>query len=128
MLAAFLLKILIPSLVLILLVPRLTRQGVAIREGNIMGGILVMLFVALSNCVVWSSAAFLTLGSILLVNILTFGLVGVLITAASLCLAERAMPDTLQVTSFSAALWAGLILNVAGFLANQAVGFVLHWY
>lgn len=128
MLGAFLLQVLLMSLVLILIVPRLTGQGVAIREGGILRGVLVMILIAVSNYIIWVLASIATLGSILLVNVLTFGLVGVLVTAVSLCVAERLMPDTLQVTSFSAALWAGLILNIAGFITNNAAGYLLHWF
>ena len=121
MLTAFVIRLVLMILVLLVVVPAATNYGVAVRQGGFFRGFLTLLIVSLLNSVLWIGLSVTTLGAALLANVLLFGLVGLLVNGASFYIAAGIMPDVLQVRNFGSACWAALIMTVASGLINTLV-------
>ncbi len=119
MLTTILLRLVLTILVLLVVVPPATGEGVAVRNGGFFRALLTLLVVGFLNTGLWVLVGLSTLGTALLANLLLFGMVGLLINGSAFCLAGWLMPGVLQVRSFGSACFASLIMTVAGLLINQ---------
>ena len=119
MLETFLVRLVLMVLVLLVVVPAATADGVAVRKAGFFRAVLSLFVVGLFNTGLWMLIGVSTLGVAVLANILLFGLVGLLINGASFYLASSLMPNVLQVRSFGSACWASLIMTVASMFIGQ---------
>ena len=121
MLETFLIRLVLMILVLLVVVPAATGNGVKVREGGFFAGLWTLITVALLNAGLWTLIGMFTLGTALVANVLLFGLVGLLINGAAFSLASKLMPGTLEVRSFGSACWASLIMTVSSMLIHHFV-------
>lgn len=119
MLETFLVRLVLMVLVLLVVVPAATADGVSVRKAGFFRAVLSLFVVGLLNTGLWMLIGLSTLGVAVLANILLFGLVGLLINGAAFYLASALMPGVLQVRSFGSACWASLIMTVASMLIGQ---------
>lgn len=117
----FIVRLVLMVLVLLVVVPAATGEGVSVRKAGFFRALLSLLVVGVLNIGLWMLVGLSTLGVALLANVLLFGLLGLLINGAAFCLASALMPNVLQVRSFSSACFASLIMTVASMLINQLV-------
>ncbi|MBX9686217.1 MAG: phage holin family protein [Candidatus Obscuribacterales bacterium] len=117
----FLVRLVLMILVLLVVVPAATGNGVTVRQGGFFRGLLALVVVSLLNSGLWMLVGVGTLGAALLANVLLFGLVGLCINGAAFWLTSALLPEVLQVRSFGSACWASLIMTVASMLINHWV-------
>lgn len=111
------LTIFLEVLVLLLIVPACTSGGVAVRQGGLFRGLLAILLIGLLNVSLWFAITLLTVGTALIAQVITFGLVGLLINALAIRLTGAIMGDALYVRSFGSAFVASIVMV----LSNLAI-------
>lgn len=77
----FVVKAVLMTLSLLIVVPVVTGGGVMVRRGGIIKGLFTLFVIACLNFALWLGFAVFTVGGAVLVNWLTFGLIGILINA-----------------------------------------------
>lgn len=121
MLLTLFVRLVLMILVLLVLVPAATSNGVSVRNGGFFRGLWTLLVVGLLNTGLWMLLGLSTLGAAILADILLLGLVGLLVNGTAFYVASALMPGVLQVRSFGSACFAALIMTVASLLVNQIV-------
>lgn len=102
---------------LLWLVPRVTDNGVAVRQGSFFRGILALIAIALVNHIAWHLLALFGLASAQpTVALITVGLIGWFLQSLAIAVVGKILPGVLQVRSFGAAMGASLTLTVVGWL------------
>lgn len=117
----FLISIAAQVLALLIIVPAVTSKGVAVRKGGFFRGLLVLFCIGLTNMILWFLLTLVTVGMTVVLQFLTFGLVGLLINALAIKVTSNALNDVLYVRSYGAALGAALVLV----LTNCAIRYFL---
>jgi len=117
----FILRIALMVLTLLIVVPAVTGNKVAVRQGGFFRGLLSLFVVGLLNSALWFVFALFTAGGAVIANVLLFGLVGILINALAFLSAGKLMPDTLRVEGFGSAAWASVVMTVASYLIHMFV-------
>jgi len=117
----FIIRIALMVLVLLVVVPAVTGNKVAVRQGGFFRGLLSLFVIGLFNSALWFVFALATAGGALIANALTFGLVAVLVNALAFVVTSKLMPETLHVESFGSAFWASLWMTVASFAIHMLV-------
>lgn len=112
----FLLSIVLQVLVLLIVVPACTGQGVAVRQGGFLRGLLALICIGLTNMALWFVLAIVTVGMAVVAQFLTFGLVGLLVNALAIKATGSMLKDVLYVRSFGSAFYAALVMVVANCL------------
>jgi uncharacterized membrane protein YvlD (DUF360 family) len=121
MLSTFIVRLVLMALVLLVVVPGATGNGVRVRNSGFFNAVLTLFLVALLNTGLWFLVGVSTLGLALVANVLLLGLVGLVINGAAFSLASALAPDVLEVRSFGSACWASLIMTVASMLIHHFV-------
>lgn len=121
MLTTLLVRLVLMILVLLVVVPAATSNGVAVRNGGFFRGLWTLLVVGLLNTGLWILLGLSTFGAAILANILLLGLVGLAVNGAAFYIASALMPEVLEVRSFGSACFASLIMTVASLFINQIV-------
>lgn len=121
MLATLLAQLVITIVVLLVVVPAATDNGVKVLNGGFFSALWTLLVVGLLNTGLWAFVGVSTLGVAVLANILLFGLIGLAINGTAFWLASVLMPNTLQVRSFGSACFASLIMTVTSILVHHLV-------
>lgn len=121
MLSTFLVHLVLMILVLLVVVPAATGNGVRVRNGGFFNALLTMFLVALLNTGLWFVVGVSTLGLALVANVLLLGLVSLVINGAAFSLASALAPEVLEVRSFGSACWASLIMTVASMMINHFI-------
>lgn len=116
MLLEFVVKAVLMTLALLVLVPVVTGGGVMVRQGGIFKGLFTLFIIACLNWCLWLVFALFTVGGALLVNWLTFGLVGLLINALAYKCTAKAFPEVLFVRSYGSAILASLVMTISSCL------------
>lgn len=119
MFSTLIIQLVLTLIVLLVVVPKATDNGVAVREGGFFRGLLTLVGVSILNRVLWMGFALFTLGGAVIANLLLFGLIGLGIHALAFKVFSWLFPDVLQVRSFGSACWASLIMMVAGYLISH---------
>lgn len=109
----FVIKAVLMTLALLILVPMLTGGGVAVRSGGIIKGLFTLFVIACANFCLWLGFAFFTAGGAVLLNWLTFGLVGLLINALAYKCTAAVFPEVLYVRSYCSAFLASLVMTLS---------------
>ncbi len=122
MLLTYLLKLVLTLVLLLVVVPAFTGGAVRVRRGGLFRGILTLLVVGFLNFCLWAGFAIFTAGGAVVLNYLTFGLVGIAINALALVLTSGVMPDVLHVERYSSAFWAALVMTIGSCLINVLIG------
>ena len=117
----FLIRIALMVLVLLIVVPAVTGNKVAVRQGGFFRGLLSLFVIGLFNSALWFVFALATVGGALVFNVLTFGLIAVVVNALAFVVTSKLMPETLHVESFGSAFWASLWMTVASCLIHMFV-------
>jgi len=117
----FLISIALQVLALLIVVPAVTGQGVAVRKGGFFRGLLVLFCIGLTNLILWFVLTLFTVGMTLVLQYLTFGLVGLLINALAIKMTSNALDDVLYVRNFGSAFLAAVVMV----LTNCAIRFFL---
>src|SRR4051812_16265644 len=112
----FIIRVALMVLALLVVVPAFTGGAVAVRRGGFFQGLLSLLVIGLINSAFWFVFALATAGGAVLANVLTFGLVGILINALAFVGTGKLLPDTLYVRSFGSAFWASIVMTLCAFL------------
>ena len=115
----FLITIVLQVLVLLIIVPAATGGGVAIRKGGFFRGLLALLVSGLLNLSLWFAITLLTIGMALVAQVITFGLVGLLINALAIKLTGALMEDAFHVRSYGSAFVAAIVLVVSHVLITR---------
>jgi hypothetical protein len=117
MLLNLLLHVALLLVALLWLVPRVTDNGVAVRQGSFFRGILALIAIALVNHIAWHLLALFGIASAQpTVALITVGVVGWFLQSLAIAFVGKIMPGVLQVRSFGAAMGASLTLTVVGWL------------
>ncbi len=114
----FLIRITLMVLALLIVVPACTGGRVAVRRGGFLRGLLALIVLGLINSALWYVFALVTIGGAILLNWLTFGLVGLASNALGFLLAGKLMPEVLRVDGFWPAAGASLVMTVASCLIH----------
>ena len=69
---------------MLVVVPTLTSNAVSVPSGRFFRGLLAILVIAGVNWLVWAALIMFTVGSVILANWVTFGLVALLVNALSM--------------------------------------------
>lgn len=109
----FLISIALQVLVLLIVVPAVTSNGVAVRQGGFFRGLLALICIGLTNMALWFILTIATVGLTVVFQVLTFGLVGLLINALAFQATAGMLKDVLYVRSFGSALGAALVMVLA---------------
>ncbi len=117
----FLISLALQVLILLVVVPAFTGGGVMVRQGGFFRGLLVLVCIGLTNSILWFALTLLTVGMTLVLQFLTFGLVGLLINALAIKCTSAALKDVLYVRGFGSAFAAALIMV----LGNCAIRYFL---
>lgn len=117
----FLITILLQVLVLLFVVPPVTSNGVAVRQGSVFRGILALLCIGLLNMALWFVLTIFTAGLAVVASWLTFGLVGLLVNALAIRVTAGLLGDVLYVRSFGSAFLAAIVMVVTNFLINTVL-------
>lgn len=115
----FLISIVLQVLALLIVVPAVTGGGVAVRQGGFLRGLLTLFCIGLVNMILWFVLTLFTVGLTVVFQILTFGLVGLLINALAFKVTANALKDVLYVRSFGAAFGAALVMVLTNCLINH---------
>ncbi len=115
----FLIRLALMVLTLLVVVPAVTGGGVAVRRGGFFRGLLSVIVIGLVNMCLWFGITLLTLGTVLPLQILTFGFVGLLINALAFRATAAVMPEVLYVKSFGTAFGASLVMTIATWAINH---------
>lgn len=113
-----LIKIVLDALIWLIVIPAVTNQGVRIN-GGFLTAVLCSFLVCVLHYILWIMIALLTVGMALIVQVLTFGLVGVFITMFAINLASDMAPNSLQVRSGS--FIAALVLVILNALIDHVL-------
>lgn len=116
-----LIRIVLMVLTLLIVVPAVTGNQVAIRQGGFFRGLLALLVIGLFNSALWFVFALVTAGGALVLNAITFGAVGILINALAFLATGRLMPETLRVEGYGPAIWASIVMTAASFVIHMFV-------
>lgn len=114
----FFIALALKVVVLLVVVPAVTSGNVAIRQGGFFRGLLILLSIGLLNLALWPLLAIFTLGAILVAQMATFGLVGLVVNALAFRIAG-AMSDAFYVKNFGSALGAALTMSVANIVIQM---------
>lgn len=117
----FLISLALQVLALLIVVPAVTGNGVAVRQGGLFRGLLVLFCIGLTNMILWFVLTLFTVGMTLVAQWLTFGLVGLLINALAIKIVGNTLNDTLYVRSFGSAFLAAIVMV----LTNCAIRYFL---
>jgi uncharacterized membrane protein YvlD (DUF360 family) len=117
----FLITIALQVLALLIVVPAVTSGGVAVRQGGFFRGLLVLFCIGLTNMILWFGLTLVTVGMTLVLQYLTFGLVGLLINALAFKVTASALNDVLYVRSYGSAFLAAVVMV----LTNCAIRYFL---
>lgn len=117
----FLISIALQVLALLVVVPAVTGNGVAVRQGGFFRGLLVLFCIGLTNMILWFGLTLVTVGMTIVTQWLTFGLVGLLINALAIKLVGKALNDVLYVRSYGSAFLAAIVMV----LTNCAIRYFL---
>ena len=117
----FLISIALQVLALLVVVPAVTGNGVAVRRGGFFRGLLVLFCIGLTNMILWFGLTLLTVGTTLLAQWLTFGLVGLLINALAIKVVGSVLNDAFYVRSYGSAFLAAIVMV----LTNCAIRYFL---
>lgn len=109
----FLISIALQVLVLLIVVPAVTSNGVAVRQGGFVRGLMALICIGLTNMALWFILTIATVGLTVVFQFLTFGLVGLLINALAFKATAAMLNDVLYVRSFGSALGAALVMVLA---------------
>lgn len=115
----FLIRLALMVLTLLVVVPAVTGGGVAVRQGGFFRGLLSLIVIGLVNLCLWFGITLATLGAVVPLQILTFGLVGLLINALAFKATSAVMPEVLYVKSFGTAFGASLVMTIATWAINH---------
>lgn len=118
-----LIRVSLMVLTLLIVVPAVTGNKVAVRQGGFLRGLLSLIVIGLFNSAIWFVFALATVGGALIANALTFGLVALAVNALAFMAAGKLMPRTLHVENFWYALSASFVMTVASFLIHSFVAF-----
>ncbi|MCA9804526.1 MAG: phage holin family protein [Cyanobacteria bacterium HKST-UBA02] len=118
---SYALSIFLQVLILLVLVPNVTGGGVAVRQGGLIRGLITVLFIGLVNVGLWVGLAMLTLGTALAVQVVTFGLLGIIVNALAIRVVGGILPDVLYVRNFGSAFSAAVVITICNFL----IGYLL---
>jgi uncharacterized membrane protein YvlD (DUF360 family) len=108
----WLLQTLLILLAMLWLVPVLTDNNVRVR-GGFLKGAFVLIGVSILEVVLWIGLTVITLFGDVLLNILTLGLVGLLVRGLAYLMVGRLCPGCLYVRDYWSAFGAALIMTVA---------------
>ena len=97
---------------LLVVVPAVTSGTVAVRQGGFLRGALIMLCIGLVNFALWPILALFTFGTIFIVQMLSFGLVGIFVNALAFRL-FGGISTALYVKNYGSALAAAITMSVA---------------
>lgn len=111
----FIIRLALMVLALLIVVPAVTGGRVAVRQGGFLKGLLSLFVIGLTNSALWFAFALLTAGGAVVINVLTVGILAVLVNALAFVLAGKFMPDTLHVESFGSAIWASVAMTFASY-------------
>ena len=117
----FLISLVLQVLVQLVVVPAATGNGVAVRQGGFFRGLLALICIGLANLALWFGLTILTVGMTVLFQILSCGLVGLVINALAIQLTGAMLKDVLYVRSFGSAFFAGVIMMVCNYLIGHFV-------
>lgn len=106
-------------LTLLIIVPACTGGDVAVRRGGIFRGLVAMFFVGLMNYGLWFVFTLATVGVVIPLHYLTFGLIGLLINALAFKLTGKLLPEVLYVRSYGAAVIAALVMTCASYFITR---------
>ena len=109
---ASLLTLFLQVLVLLIVVPAVTDGNVAVRKGGFLRGLLILVGIGIINWMLWPVLAIFTLGMILIAQVVTFGLVGIIVNALAFRIAGG-MSTSFHVKSFGWALAAAITMAIA---------------
>lgn len=108
----FLISLALQVLILLIAVPACTGGGVMVRQGGFFRGLLVLICIGLTNSILWFVLTLLTVGMTLVLQLLTFGLVGLLINALAIKCTSSMLKDVLYVRGFGSAFGAALVMVI----------------
>lgn len=117
----FVIRVALMVLTLLIVVPAVTGSKVAVRQGGFLKGLLSLLVIGLINSALWFVFALLTAGGAVVINVLTMGILAVLVNALAFVLAGKLLPDTLHVDGFGAAVWASVVMTLASYAIHILV-------
>lgn len=117
----FLISLVLKVVVLLVIVPAVTSGNVAVRQGGFIRGLLILVSIGIVNLALWPALAIVTFGMVLVAQIATFGLVGIVVNALAFRLAG-AMTDAFYVKNFGSALGAALTMSVANIVIQLLLG------
>jgi len=105
------LHVVLMVLAMLVAVPAFTDNGVKVR-GGFLSGLFALVVVGCVNAGLWVGLTLITVGGTMVGNVLTLGLVGLLINGLAIMLTSKLMPGTLLVRSYMSAFWAALVLTL----------------
>lgn len=114
-------QVILMILTLLVVVPAATGGDVAIRHGGFFRGLIALFGISIINSLLWFVFSVLSLGTVILANILFFGLIGIMINALAFSLCAQLLPETLRVRSFGSACWASVIMMVFSYFITKIV-------
>lgn len=114
----FLVKLVLDALIWLIVIPAVTNQGVKIN-GGFFSAVWCSLLVCIVHHILWVVIAVGTVGLAVIFQVLTFGLVGVVITAVAIDCASAMAPNMLHVRGGK--FIAALTLVVLNALINYAM-------
>lgn len=117
----FAIKAVLMTLALLILVPAATGGGVAVRQGGLIKGLFTLFVIGCLNFCLWLFFGLFTVGSALVFDWLTFGLVGLLINALAYKCTASVFPEVLYVRSYGSAFWAALVMTISSYLITTYV-------
>ena len=116
-----LLTLFLQVIVLLVVVPAVTSGNVAVRKGGLLRGLMILLGIGIVNWMLWPVLAIFTLGTVYIVQIISFGLVGILVNALAFRIAGG-ISTAFYVKSFGSAFVAALTMAVANVVIRMVVG------
>ncbi len=97
---------------MLVFVPGFTADRVKVR-GGFLAGLCALVVIGFVNAGLWVGLTLITVGGTLIGNIITLGLVGLLINGLAILFTSKLMPRTLFVRDYMSAFWAALVMALA---------------
>lgn len=108
-------------MVMVFVVPALTRGAVDVPNGGWIRALFAVLLIGLINKLLWVGIALATAGREILVDFITFAVVSLLVNGAAFVCTSRIAPSVLYVRSFAAAIGAALVTTLSFYAIHSAL-------
>ncbi len=113
-------KVILTVLAMLVAVPLLTDGNVKVRS-DFFGGLVTLLLIGVLNVLLWFGLTLVTVGGVVIANLITCGIVGLLINGLAISVTGKLLPEVLYVRHYGWAVVAGLIMTVVGYFIHHLV-------